>query len=84
MTLEQSKMQKVMVLTGTFTDINDLTEFWFKVYPFKTLTLAGRKGEYSIEFKGDWCEGLYVLGCVVTAVRAAKADCHLEVKAEYV
>ena len=83
MTLEQSKMQKVMVVNGTFTDVKDLTELWFKIYPLKTLHIGGTAKNYTISFRGEWNAGLYVLGTVVDAVRQAKADCHLEVSADY-
>ena len=83
MTLEQAKKQKVMVITGTFTGVEDLTELWFKIYPFKTLRLGGAIGAFTIDFKGEWNAGLYVLGTVVEGVRQAKAECHLEIMADY-
>ena len=83
MTLAESKMTKVMTIAGTFTGVDDLTDLWFEICVFKTIKIAGAIGQYTIEFRGDWTAGLYILGLLVEGVRRAKKECHIVIGAEY-
>lgn len=83
MTLAESKMTKYLTINGTFTDVIDLTELWYRIHPLGHTQLSGTVGKYSVRFKGEFHEGLYVLGIITEAVRQAKGNCHLEVAAVY-
>lgn len=84
MTLAESKMTKMLVLKGTFTEVDSLTKLWFKIYPVKEeITLNCRGNTYRIGYKGEFYKGLYVLGTLVDAIRKAKAECHIEVSCCY-
>lgn len=83
MTLDESKMEKMLVIKGTFSDVPDLTELWYILYPMGELKLSGTVGNYSISYKGEMDKGLYALGLTVEAIRKAKGECHLEVGCEY-
>lgn len=83
MTLAESKRTKMMSIVGTFTNVNDLTELWVRLYPLGEFRISGVENAYSISFKGEFYKALYVLGIVVEAVRQAKANCHLEISCSY-
>lgn len=83
MTLAESKKTKHLTITGTFTEVPDLTELWFKLYPMGNTCLSGTTGHYSINYKSEFHTGLYALGVITEAVRQAKGNCHLEVSAVY-
>lgn len=83
MTLAEATKTKYLTLEGTFTNVDDLREFWFLAYPLGDLSLSGVEQEYKVKFKGEFYKGLYVLGVLIDAVRKANANCHLEISATY-
>ena len=82
MTLEESKMTKMMSITGT-TGRCDLTGLWLRICIHPGIKITHDHGKTQIKYVGEMDKGLHILKEVMEACEATKCHCRLEISHFY-